>query len=108
MSKQSYPSPIETAVTSMLSNGRYASEVVKEAMFLGSLSGGTKELPFEALSDCELQIANKIAEAVSLEEISNQLNLHSSIISMNKNRLFEKLNIRSVPELVEILRLYNQ
>lgn len=108
LSKQSYPSVIETAVTAMLTTGRYASEVVKEAMFLGSLGGATKESPFEALSDRELQIANKIAEGLSLKEISNQLNLHSSTISTYKNRLFEKLNIRSVPELVEILRLYNQ
>ena len=108
LNKQSYPSVIETAVTAMLTTGRYASEVVKEAMFLGSLGGAKKESPFEALSDRELQIANKIAEGLSLKEISNQLNLHSSTISTYKNRLFEKLNIRSVPELVEILRLYNQ
>ena len=108
LSKQSYPSIIETALTAMLTTGRYASEVVKEAMFLGSLSGAAKESPFETLSDRELQIANKIAEGLSLKEISNQLNLHSSTISTYKNRLFEKLNIRSVPELVEILRLYKQ
>lgn len=107
LSKQSSHAVIETAITAMLSTGRYASEVVKEAMFLGSLTGTTKDSPFEALSDRELQIANKIAEGLSLKEISNQLNLHSSTISTYKNRLFEKLNIRSVPELVEILRLYN-
>ncbi|MCD0479704.1 response regulator transcription factor [Chryseobacterium sp. LC2016-29] len=107
LSKQSSHAVIETALTAMLSTGRYASEVVKEAMFLGSLTGVTKDSPFEALSDRELQIANKIAEGLSLKEISNQLNLHSSTISTYKNRLFEKLNIRSVPELVEILRLYN-
>lgn len=107
LSKQSSHAVIETALTAMLSTGRYASEVVKEAMFLGSLAGATKDSPFEALSDRELQIANKIAEGLSLKEISNQLNLHSSTISTYKNRLFEKLNIRSVPELVEILRLYN-
>ncbi|MEG1591520.1 response regulator transcription factor [Chryseobacterium sp.] len=107
LSKQSSHTVIETALTAMLSSGRYASEVVKEAMFLGSLTGATKDSPFEALSDRELQIANKIAEGLSLKEISNQLNLHSSTISTYKNRLFEKLNIRSVPELVEILRLYN-
>lgn len=107
LSKQSSHAVIETALTAMLSTGRYASEVVKEAMFLGSLTGATKDSPFEALSDRELQIANKIAEGLSLKEISNQLNLHSSTISTYKNRLFEKLNIRSVPELVEILRMYN-
>ncbi|MCD1116548.1 response regulator [Chryseobacterium turcicum] len=107
LSKQSSYAVIEAALTAMLNTGRYASEVVKEAMFLGSLAGTTKDSPFEALSDRELQIANKIAEGLSLKEISNQLNLHSSTISTYKNRLFEKLEIRSVPELVEILRLYN-
>lgn len=108
LSKQSAALVIQTALTAMLSTGRYASEVVKEAMFEASLTGATKESPFQALSDRELQIANKIAKGLSLKEISNQLNLHSSTISTYKNRLFDKLNIRSVPELVEILRLYNQ
>ena len=107
LSKQSSNAVIETALTAMLNTGRYASDEVKEAMFLESLNGATKNSPFEALSDRELQIANKIAEGLPLKEISNQLNLHSSTISTYKNRLFEKLNIRSVPELVEILRLYN-
>ena len=107
LSKQSSNAVIETALTAMLNTGRYASDEVKEAMFLESLNGATKNSPFEALSDRELQIANKIAEGLPLKEISNQLNLHSSTISTYKNRLCEKLNIRSVPELVEILRLYN-
>lgn len=107
LSKQSSSSVIETALRAMLNTGRYASDIVKEAMFLGSLTGTTKDSPFESLSDRELQIANKIAEGLPLKEISNQLNLHSSTISTYKNRLFEKLNIKSVPELVEILRLYN-
>lgn len=107
LSKQSSHAVIGTALTAMLNTGRYASEVVKDAMFLGSLTGATKESPFKALSDRELQIANKIAEGIPLKEISNQLNLHSSTISTYKNRLFEKLSVRSVPELVEILRLYN-
>jgi len=108
LSKQSSNAVIEKALTAMLNTGRYASDEVKEAMFLESLNGATKNSPFEALSDRELQIANKIAEGLPLKEISNQLNLHSSTISTYKNRLFEKLKIRSVPELVEILRLYNQ
>jgi len=108
LSKQSSAAVIETALTRMLSTGRYISEDLKEAMFLESLNGATKNSPFEALSDRELQIANKIAEGLPLKEISNQLNLHSSTVSTYKNRLFEKLKIRSVPELVEILRLYHQ
>lgn len=108
LSKQSSTAEIEAALTAMLTKGRYVSDKVKEAMFLESLTGAAKTSPFEALSDRELQIANKLAEGLPLKEISNQLNLHSSTISTYKNRLFEKLQIRSVPELVEILRIYNQ
>ncbi|SHE48273.1 response regulator [Chryseobacterium takakiae] len=108
LSKQSSPDVVKDAVTAMLDKGRYFSDNVKEAMFLESLTGSTKESPFEALSDRELQIANKLAEGLPLKEISNQLNIHSSTVSTYKNRLFEKLKIRSVPELVEILRLYNK
>ncbi|WP_185290304.1 response regulator transcription factor [Chryseobacterium lactis] len=107
LSKQSSNAIVETALMAMLSIGRFASDNVKEAMFLESINGTTKSNPFEALSDRELQIANKLAEGLPLKEISNQLNLHSSTISTYKNRLFEKLKIRSIPELVEILRLYN-
>ncbi|WP_265130177.1 response regulator [Chryseobacterium oranimense] len=108
LSKLSSTEVIETALMAMLSKGRYVSDNIKEAIFLESLTGAAKNSPLEALSDRELQIANKLAEGLPLKEISNQLNLHSSTISTYKNRLFEKLKIRSIPELVEILRLYNQ
>lgn len=108
LSKQSSGEIIEAALNAMLTKGRYISENVKEAMFVESLTGSGKNSPFETLSDRELQIATKLAEGVTLKEISNQFNLHSSTISTYKNRLFEKLKIRSIPELVEILRLYNQ
>lgn len=108
LSKQSSAESIENALNAMFSKGRYVSDSIKEAVFLESLTGTAKNSPFDALSDRELQIANKLAEGLPLKEISNQLNLHSSTISTYKNRLFEKLKIRSIPELVEILRLYNQ
>lgn len=107
LSKLSSTEVIETALTAMLTKGRYVSDNIKETIFLESLTGAAKNSPLEALSDRELQIANKLAEGLPLKEISNLLNLHSSTISTYKNRLFEKLKIRSIPELVEILRLYN-
>ena len=107
LSKQSSTAVIETALNAILATGRYISDDVKEAIFLESLNGPAKKTTLESLSDRELQIANKLAEGIPLKELSNQLNLHSSTVSTYKNRLFEKLNIRSIPELVEILRLYN-
>ena len=107
LNKQSSTAVIDTALNAMLKTGRYLSEEVQEAMFLESLNGPTKNSTIESLSDRELQIANKLVEGVPLKELSNQLNLHSSTISTYKNRLFEKLKIQSIPELVAILNLYN-
>lgn len=107
LSKQSSTSVIENALTAMLKNGRYLSEAVKESLLFESLNGSSKNSALDSLSDRELQIANKLVEGIPLKELSNQLNLHSSTISTYKNRLFEKLKIQSIPELVAILKLYN-
>lgn len=107
LNKQSSTSKIDGAISGMLKTGRYVSEEVKEAIILESLNGPAKSSAIESLSDRELQIANKLVEGIPLKELSNQLNLHASTISTYKNRLFDKLKIQSIPELVAILKLYN-
>ena len=108
LNKESSSAQIQKALNAMLTSGRYVSEEVKDAMILESLNGPAKSTPIESLSNRELQIANKLVEGIPLKELSNTLNLHSSTISTYKNRLFEKLNIQSIPELVEVLRLYKE
>ena len=108
LNKESSSAKIEKALNAMLTLGRYISEEVKDAMISESLNGPTNSTPIESLSNRELQIANKLVEGIPLKELSNTLNLHSSTISTYKNRLFEKLNIQSIPELVEVLRLYKE
>ena len=108
LNKESSSAKIEKALNAMLTSGRYISEEVKDAMISESLNGPTNSTPIESLSNRELQIANKLVEGIPLKELSNTLNLHSSTISTYKNRLFEKLNIQSIPELVEVLRLYKE
>lgn len=107
LNKLSSQEKISEALNAMLAKGRYISEEVTNSMLTNSLKGG-KDINsnLETLSNRELQVANKLVEGLSLKELSNQLNLHSSTISTYKNRVFEKLEIQSIPELVEILRLY--
>lgn len=107
LSKQSSSTEIEAALNEMQNTGRYFSEKVRGALLSESLNGPAKTSALASLSDRELQIANKLVEGIPLKELSNQLNLHSSTISTYKNRLFEKLKIQSIPELVAILKMYN-
>lgn len=108
LTKESSMAKIDQALNAMLTSGRFISEEVKDAMISDSLKGTSKSTPIASLSNRELQIANKLVEGIPLKELSHTLNLHSSTISTYKNRLFEKLNIQSIPELVEILRLYKE
>ncbi len=108
LNKESSSAKIDQALSAMLSTGRYLSEEVRDAMISDSLNGPAKSTPIAALSNRELQIANKLVEGIPLKELSNTLNLHASTVSTYKNRLFEKLNIKSIPELVEILKLYKE
>ena len=107
LNKHSSKEKIGEAVQTMFQKGRFISDAVKEAILNQSLNKQQPESSLESLSNRELQVANKLMEGLSLKELSEQLNLHTSTISTYKNRIFEKLNIQSFPELVEILRLYS-
>ena len=108
LTKESSMAKIDSALNSMLSTGRYISEEVRDVMISESLKGPSKSTPIHSLSNRELEIANKLVQGIPIKELSNSLNLHSSTVSTYKNRLFDKLNIQSIPELVEILRLYKE
>lgn len=105
--KLSPQSKIEEALDAMLQKGSFISEAIKDVMVADSLRPNQKTLPAESLSDRELQVAKLLCEGITLKEMSHQLNLHTSTISTYKNRVFEKLNIQSVPELIEIFRMYD-
>jgi len=106
--KHSTRDKIDQALNAMLQKGKFISEKVKDAMIFDSLTKQEKSAPVESLSNREIQIANKLCEGIPIKEMSDQLNLHTSTISTYKNRIFVKLNISSIPELIEILRMYNQ
>lgn len=106
LNKLSSKQKVDKALSAMLERGKFISEEVKESMIFNS-NTKQKASSLESLSNREMEVANKLIEGLSLKEMSNQLNLHTSTISTYKNRVFDKLEIQSIPELVEILRLYN-
>ncbi|MAP80374.1 MAG: DNA-binding response regulator [Aequorivita sp.] len=107
LNKLSSKEQIDEALAAMLHKGRYISEEVRDSMVDRTLNKQQKSSPLQALSNRELEVANKLVEGLTLKEMSNQLNLHSSTISTYKNRVFEKLEVTSVPELMEVLRMYS-
>jgi DNA-binding NarL/FixJ family response regulator len=62
--------------------------------------------PFERLSPKERLLAQYYLKGYTNREIKNMLRLHASTIGTMKSRLFGKLKIKSVLELVELAMLH--
>ena len=63
--------------------------------------------PFDKLTNREIQIAKYLLLGYSPAEIRKTLNLHSSTVGTHKVRFFEKLKIKNLFELRELIKLYN-
>jgi len=99
---------IGSALEKMFSNGTYISNEVKDIMVFNTLNKHVPtQSPMELLSNREIDIAEKLIKGLSLKDISNDLNIHIASVSTYKTRLFKKLNVQTVPELIEIFRLYD-
>lgn len=98
---------IKKALEKMLDKGSYVSEEVKDAMVFNTLNKNLPvDNPLEMLSDREIEIAEQLIKGIPLKDISNELNLHASTVSTYKTRIFKKLDIQSIPELIDVFRLY--
>ena len=58
--------------------------------------------------DREFEIAKLLVKGFGNTEISAELDLQKSTVSTYKNRIFEKLEINNVPDLIQIFKLYNE
>ncbi|MDD3356563.1 MAG: response regulator transcription factor [Dysgonamonadaceae bacterium] len=99
---------INRALTKMLDKGSYMSEDVKDSLIFDKLNKHeTPVNPIETLTNREMEVAERLIAGEPMKEISNNLNLHASTISTYKTRIFEKLDIQSIPELIKIFDFHN-
>ena len=106
--KDSGEDVINRALVKMLDQGRYMSEEVKDSLIYGKLN--KQEMPnnpLEILSEREMEIAECMVAGDAPKEISNKLNIHASTVSTYKSRVFEKLNIQSIADLIKIFNFHN-
>jgi DNA-binding NarL/FixJ family response regulator len=94
---------IVAAVTAVLETGKYIPiEVATKIVEIGL--NKTAINPLDILSKRELEIAELMITGNGNLEISNQLNIHMSTVSTYKNRIFEKLKITNLVELINIYK----
>lgn len=101
---------IKKAIETVLNDEQYMSRDVKDALLRMVMTNGKKNAqtnPLQTLSNREIEVARFLVQGLSLMEISKALHLQISTVSTYKNRIFEKLEINNLIELVEKVRLYD-
>lgn len=103
LSKEAENSEITKAIEAILSGEDYWSkQFAMEG--IGLQSANKKANPFSVLSAKELDVLNFLIQGKNTKEISNLSHLQMSTISTHKIRIFRKLNITNMVELIALAR----
>jgi DNA-binding NarL/FixJ family response regulator len=105
LDKESNAEEIKKAIENVMTGNLYISPNLKKYMYEDSLTKRADN-PFEKLSNREIQIAKYLLLGYSPTEIKKTLNLHSSTVGTHRLRFFEKLKVKSLYELGELVKLY--
>ncbi|MDR4893410.1 MULTISPECIES: response regulator transcription factor [unclassified Chryseobacterium] len=98
LNKQSDPENFVKAVEALFKDGQYYTpEILNEL-----LKGNKKRKAVENLSERELQVFNLLAKGNGNLEIANVLDIEESTVGTYKRRVYQKLKITNLVELLEI------
>ena len=100
LKKVSAPTELVTAIRKIVSGGKYINQSLAEKL-ADNFEGTRKELLHEKLSDREYQIMCNIALGKTAEEIAQELSLSINTVYSYRNRILEKMSMRSNVELTQ-------
>lgn len=108
VSKAASEFEFKRAVEKVLKNQIYVSEQIQQNLLsaINDFNHEQDNNPIHTLSPRETDIINLIAQGKSTSEISNDLNLQSSTVSTYKKRIFKKLNVTNVVELINMINSF--
>lgn len=101
LNKQSDPDHFVKAIEALFKDGYYYTPEIMNEL----LKGNRKRNAVENLSEREMQIFNLLAKGNGNLEIANALNIEESTVGTYKRRVYQKLKITN---LVELLDIYNE
>ena len=107
LSKEASSAELLKAVNQVLNNGIYASEQTMANNSIHSAENITAGNPFSDLSDKEIGVVNYLIQGKNTKEISSLSNVQMSTISTHKFRIFRKLNITNMVELIDLAKEHN-
>jgi DNA-binding NarL/FixJ family response regulator len=106
LSKMNEEDEIEQAILKIKNDGEYISPVT-QALLMNSLHNGKQIDPLSSLTERELQIARMYAEGHGNLEIAGKLDVKQNTVSTIKKRIFDKLKIENIVELIELIKSHS-
>jgi len=100
LKKVSAPTELVTAIKKIVEGGRYTNQSLAEKL-ASEYSETKRKFLHEGLSDREYQIMCLIALGKSTEEIANELVISSNTVYTYRNRILEKMKMKSNVELTQ-------
>lgn len=104
LSKETSNAELLKAVDIVLHDGIYASEQVKVNFLTDTAESTATSNPFADLSDKEIGILNYLIQGKNTKEISKLSHLQMSTISTHKFRIFRKLKVTNMVELIALAK----
>ncbi|MCA5005588.1 response regulator transcription factor [Sphingobacterium bovistauri] len=111
LNKNTAMEELNNAISSIQERGKYMSPAVRD-LYIQKLTSTKSSIdkvnPLNKLSNREMDVAKHLIEGHGILEVSNLLDLSSSTVSTYKSRIFEKLGVTNIPELIELFKLHAQ
>ncbi len=102
LNKLSTEDQIKSALLEVLNTGKYISSSVQD-LLLERINNPEAKHPIHKLSEREQEIAQLLAEGLGNLEISNLLDIKQNTVSTLKKRIFDKLEVNNIVDLIHIL-----
>ncbi|MCF0055206.1 response regulator transcription factor [Dyadobacter sp. CY356] len=104
--KASSDQQTQSAILTVMEDRQYVSGLVQQKMFKDILNGNPQKNPLESLSVREKQVLALLLAGKWTKEIADELNLKFSTVSTQKTRIFQKLAVENIVDLVRIVDRY--
>lgn len=105
LNKEISEDEIKYAINSMISSGRYITQNIKDRILDCYISKKPAN-PLDLLSNREIEVAQLFIKGYGNLEILELLNIKKTTVSTYKNRIFEKLEIDNLADLIKFFQLY--
>ncbi|MDB5203173.1 MAG: DNA-binding response regulator [Ferruginibacter sp.] len=96
---------IKNAVFTVLNGKRYISKTLGENL-AREMFEKNSDNPFDKLSPKQFEIVRFLVMGKTISDICSCMNLHSSTVSTQKNRIFEKLNVANLVDLYALAKMH--